>query len=172
MPTYKINIKKKLNKINNKKMADTCGRIAVLVVDGNYSALRALGFPLPALAAMQEAGVQLDQACWDVKQSTSGISVSVFWPQNSRQTQTQLSTTQKITKPKKRRRRRKSRVKANDLTKNKDRGEDHDQLQSQAQDIPIDAHTIPESVKSPTPFVTLADTDLVPSCEGSHCRKC
>ena len=39
------------------------GKIAVLVVDGNYSVLRALGFPLPALAAMQEAGVQLGQAC-------------------------------------------------------------------------------------------------------------
>ena len=61
-------------------MADTLGKIAVLVADGNYSALRELGFPLPALAAMQEAGVQLGQACWDVKQSTSGISVSFFWP--------------------------------------------------------------------------------------------
>ena len=34
-------------------MADALGKIAVLVVDGNYSALRELGFPLPALAAMQ-----------------------------------------------------------------------------------------------------------------------
>ena len=75
--------------------------------------------------------------------------------------QTQLSSTQKITKSKKRRHRRKSKGKTNDLTKNKDRGVDRDQLQSQAQDIPIDAHSIPESVKSPTPSVTLADTDLV-----------
>ena len=45
-------------------MADTRGKIAVLV-DGNYSALRVLSFPLPALAAMQEAGVQIGQACWD-----------------------------------------------------------------------------------------------------------
>ena len=35
-------------------MADTSCKIAVLVVNGNYSALRALGFPLLALAAMQE----------------------------------------------------------------------------------------------------------------------
>ena len=48
-------------------MADTRGRIAVLVVDGNYSAIHALGFPLPAFAAMQEAGVELGQACWGVK---------------------------------------------------------------------------------------------------------
>ena len=141
-------------------MADTCGKIAVLVVDGNYSAHRALGFPLPALAAMQEAGVQLGQACWDMKQSTSGISVSFFWPQTDSR-QAQLRSTQKITKSKKRRRRRKSKGKTNDLTKNKDCGGDWDQLQPQAQDIPIDAHSIPESVKSPTPSVTLADTDLV-----------
>ena len=98
-------------------LVQACGKIAVLVVDGNYFALCALGFPLPALAAMQEAGVQLGQACWDVKQSTSGLSLSFFWPQNSRQTQ--LSSTQKITKSKKRRRRRKTKDKTNDLTKNK-----------------------------------------------------
>ena len=139
-------------------MADTRGKIAVLAVDGNYSTLRELGFPLPALAAMQEAGVQLGQACWDVKQSTSGISVSFFWPQISRQSQ--LSSAQKITKPKKKRRRRKSK-KPNDLIRNNVRGEDRDQQQSQAQVIPMDAHSIPESVKSPTPSVTLAESDLV-----------
>ena len=45
-------------------MADKRGKIAVLV-SGNYSALRAQSFLLPALAAMQEAGVQIGQACWD-----------------------------------------------------------------------------------------------------------
>ena len=54
-------------------MANTGGKIAVLVVDGKYSALRELGFPFPAIAVMQEAGVQLEQACWDVKLSSSGI---------------------------------------------------------------------------------------------------
>ena len=116
-----------------------------------------LGFPLPALAAMQEAGVQLGQACWGVKQSTSGISVSFFWPQNSH---TQLNSTQKITKSKKRRHRCKSKDKTNDITKNKHPDVDLDQLQSHDQDIPIDAHTIPESAKSPTP-VMLADADQV-----------
>ena len=81
---------------------NTRSKIAVFVVDGNYSALRELGFPLPALAAMQGAGVQLGHACWDVKQSNSGISLSFFWPQSLRQSQ--LSSAQ-ITKPKKRRRR-------------------------------------------------------------------
>ena len=45
-------------------MADTRGKIAVLV-NGNYSVLHVLSFPLPALAAMQEAGVQIGQGCWD-----------------------------------------------------------------------------------------------------------
>ena len=35
------------------------------------------------------------------------------------------------------------------------------ELQSHDQDIPIDAHSIPESAKSPIPSVTLADTDQV-----------
>ena len=43
--------------------------ISVLVVDGDYSALRGLGFPLPALATMQEVGVTLSDACWDVSTS-------------------------------------------------------------------------------------------------------
>ena len=41
--------------------------ITVLVVDGKYSVLYALGFPLPALAAMQEAKVRLGQTRWDVE---------------------------------------------------------------------------------------------------------
>ena len=69
---------------------------------------------------------------------------------------------QKITKSKKIRRRRKVKDKTNDLTKkNRQLDVDLDQLQSHDQDIPIDAHSIPESAKSPTPSVTLADTDQV-----------
>ena len=76
-------------------MLATGGKISVLVVDGNYSALHELGFPL---AAMQVAGVQLGQACWDLKQSTSGMSVSFFWPSSG---QTQLSSTLKTSLVKK-----------------------------------------------------------------------
>ena len=60
-------------------MAGTDSTRTVLVVEGNYSALHKLGFHLPALAAMQEGGVQLRQACcMDVKQSSTEISVSLF----------------------------------------------------------------------------------------------
>ena len=54
--------------------------ISVLVVEGEFTALHKLGFPLPALATMQEAGFSLRDACWDVKKSLSGFSVSFFWP--------------------------------------------------------------------------------------------
>ena len=56
--------------------------------------------------------------------------------------QSQLSSAQKITKPKKNMCRLKSKVKPNDPTKNNVCGEDCDQRQSQAQVIPIDAHSI------------------------------
>ena len=43
----------------------------VLVVDGEFTTLHKVGFPLPALASMQEAGFNLRDACWDVKKSLS-----------------------------------------------------------------------------------------------------
>ena len=60
-------------------MASTSS-ISVFVLEGNYSVLRGLGFPISALAAMQEAGALIGKACWDVKQSNTGLSVSFFWP--------------------------------------------------------------------------------------------
>ena len=53
---------------------------SVVVVDGSYSALNKLGFPISALACMQDAGLLLETACWDIKKSCSGFSVSFFWP--------------------------------------------------------------------------------------------
>ena len=49
--------------------------IAVAVIDGVYSALSQLGFPLPALLSMQEAGYSLCDAC---QTHCSGFSVSFF----------------------------------------------------------------------------------------------
>ena len=83
------------------------GKISVLVVDGNYSALHELGFPLPALAAIQAVGTGLlgHKAVYfrDV--------CELFWP--SSPGQTQLSSALKISKSKKRirhKRRNKSRL--------------------------------------------------------------
>ena len=122
-----------------KKMAETDSTITVLVVEGDYSALHKLGFPLPALAAMQAASVQLRQVCWDVKQSSTGISVSLFWPKAS---QTLFSSTLKISKSKKHRIRRK---------RNKCATADVKELMPQpakpvkpAEPPPINAHPAPE----------------------------
>ena len=60
-------------------MASTSSH-SVFVLEGNYSVLRGLGFPTSALAAMQEAGALISKACWDVKQSNTGLSGSFFWP--------------------------------------------------------------------------------------------
>ena len=88
-------------------MAATANSIKVLVVDGSYSGLHELGFPLPALATMQAVGVQLGQACWDIGRSESGLSVSFFWPHSRAGPSKVTDSVLKLTKSKKRRLRQK-----------------------------------------------------------------
>lgn len=52
--------------------------ILVKVVKGEFTTLHKFGFPLSALATMQEAGFSLRGMCLDVKKSLSGFSVSFF----------------------------------------------------------------------------------------------
>ena len=66
-----------------------------------------LGFPLPALASMQEAGFNLRDACWDVKKSLSGFSLSFFWPAETRASIFKHTATSLTTKKRRRRRERK-----------------------------------------------------------------
>ena len=47
--------------------------VSIIVIDGELSVL-------PALATMQDSGVLLRDASWDIRKSTTGLSVSVFWP--------------------------------------------------------------------------------------------
>ena len=61
-------------------MAASDSGLSLLVVDGVLGALHKLSFPLPALASMQEAGSLLSDACWNVRKSSAGLSVSLFWP--------------------------------------------------------------------------------------------
>ena len=63
-------------------MASSARVISVLVVDGEFVALHKLGFPLPALATMQEAGALLTDASWNLRKSCAGLSLSLFWPSN------------------------------------------------------------------------------------------
>ena len=59
-------------------MAQTSIRVSVL--EGCYSHLLAVGVPLPLCIHSQELGVVMDSAQWTAKQSSSGFSVSFFWP--------------------------------------------------------------------------------------------
>ena len=49
-------------------------------MEGSLAAQHRLGFPLPALASMKEAGVQLTEASWNIRRTAAGLSVSLFWP--------------------------------------------------------------------------------------------
>ena len=57
-------------------------KISVIVVDGVIENLHRLGFPLSAFVSMQAVGAQLSEASWNVGQTASGLSVSLFWPGN------------------------------------------------------------------------------------------
>ena len=59
-------------------------KISVIVVDGVLENFHRLGFPLSALVSMQAVGAQLSEASWNVRQTASGLSVSLFWPSNPR----------------------------------------------------------------------------------------
>ena len=62
--------------------APVSDKISVIVVDGVLGALHRLGFPLSALVSMREAGAQLNDASWNIRNTASGLSVSLFWPCN------------------------------------------------------------------------------------------
>ena len=73
-------------------------KIRVSVLDGCYPHLLSVGVPLPLCVHMQELGLMLGTAQWTAKQSSSGFSVSFFWP---------ASHPPFCSNPRKRRRRRK-----------------------------------------------------------------
>ena len=117
-----------------------------VVVEGIFSCLGGLGFPLPALAAMQWAGAQISAACWDVRKSMSGLSASFFWPTSHCQSGAsqcpvnsarKISTSSHYSKSKKRQiRREKQKVKC---TQTSDK--DLDKVCKVSPDVPNDAHS-------------------------------
>ena len=84
-------------------MADKVIKVAVL--EGNFAALCNLGLPLSVSLQLQEMGLELPDALWTVRSSSSGFSVSLFWPSKSDSV-------------KKRKRKRKKRVKAKRIRTN------------------------------------------------------
>lgn len=52
--------------------------LSVIVVDEIIGALHRLGFPLPALASMQETRVKLSEISWNVRSTATGFSISLY----------------------------------------------------------------------------------------------
>ena len=62
-------------------MADRAIKVAVL--EDDFAALCNLGLPLSVSLQLQEMGLKLPTALWTVRSSSSGFSVSLFWPSKS-----------------------------------------------------------------------------------------
>ena len=62
-------------------MADRAIKVAVL--EGDFAALSNLGLPLSVSLQLQEMGLKLSTALWTVRSTSSGFSVSLFWPNES-----------------------------------------------------------------------------------------
>ena len=69
-------MKKKEKKIE--KLAGRAMKVAVL--EDHFVALCNLGLPFSVSYQLQEKGLKLPDALWTMKSSTSGFSVSLFWP--------------------------------------------------------------------------------------------
>ena len=54
----------------------------VAVLEGDFVALCNLGLPFSVSYQLQEKGLKLPDALWTVRASTSGFSVSLYWPNN------------------------------------------------------------------------------------------
>ena len=55
-------------------------RIKVVLLEGEFAALSAMGFPTSVCLQLQESGLKVTEAMWSTKSSSAGFSVSFFWP--------------------------------------------------------------------------------------------
>ena len=58
--------------------------ILVLVLEKEFAALCRLGLPVSLSLQLQQSGLKLADALWTAKSSTSGFSVNLFWPSDTR----------------------------------------------------------------------------------------
>ena len=72
--------------------------IKVAVLEGDFAAICDLGFPFSLSLQLQSCDLKLSEAIWTAKSSSSGFSVSLYWPS--------AAMAEKV-KPKRNRRRRK-----------------------------------------------------------------
>ena len=59
----------------------TSNRIRVSVIEGYYVSLQEAGLPLSVCIQLQECKLSLSHAQWTARQTSSGFSVSLFWPE-------------------------------------------------------------------------------------------
>ena len=64
-----------------KKMVNMA--IKVVVLEGDFAAISDLGFPFSLSLQLQSFGLKLSEAMWTAKSSSSGFSVSLYWPKPS-----------------------------------------------------------------------------------------
>ena len=57
-------------------MADK--RIKVVLLEGEFAALSAMGFPTSVCLQLQESGLKVTEAMWSTRSSSAGFSVSFF----------------------------------------------------------------------------------------------
>ena len=141
--------------------------ISVIVVDGAYSALQKLGFPLPALASMQDSGLHLKDACWDVKKSLTGFSVSFFWPASPAAI-THISRKNKSNNKSKRRRRQGKNGKNSKDDAVMKRGDTMPSMGSPSCQFPFDAH---HSSNNAPPSLHLAEKVVEMKCDAQVVEK-
>ena len=122
-------------------MADRAIKVAVL--EGDFAALSNLRLPLSVSLQLKEMGLKLSTALWTVRSTSSGFSVSLFWPNES------------VTVGRRKRRRR---AKAKTLGTNAANqyleptaSPAESPKSSKSGTTPIDAHPVLTRYKSPTP---------------------
>ena len=54
--------------------------IKVAVLEGDFAAICDLGFPFSLSLHLQSCDIKLSEAMWTHKSSSSGFSVSLYWP--------------------------------------------------------------------------------------------
>ena len=77
-------------------MADK--KVSVVVVEGEFFELYKLGIPLLAAVSLQETGFHLRDASWNLRKSSDGLPLSLFWPSPTPDPQVTDTTVQAISK--------------------------------------------------------------------------
>ena len=54
--------------------------IKVIVLEGDFASLTALGFPMAISFQLQQSCLSLSDTMWRAKSTNGGFSVSLYWP--------------------------------------------------------------------------------------------